>query len=1014
MHSKVIVASLVCVLASNFGNWGSVHNNKQTAKETVQETGCAAPNDVYGEFENQYCSFAAGQTCYIWYDTNEMISDFTVLETSYGLDVSIESLEEYGCETRFVMPTSPGEYYAVFGKGFKEIARAYLYSDGTCVYFSGHSMDAARSRYFFEQVATPDELDYLSDYDDIPSIINSAPRRMSKSMINGDSHLSIIADSGIITKPKFPKDVIVDLPLAPKTYELTKFDAQKHFSDFVFGDSDDIYTSVDVTRRSGSNIYDDVQINVYAEWYDGDGNSHPLKGIKTDILSPLNTSLVGEGAPVFTDDNGAYTAFIPYSQAKNFYKDEVQLRLSAISRATYVQDSRYLSYPYCFSNKGNIMTMASKLYNYSKIDFHVSIYPGRSDRANAYEICQAQSLPYEYCSSLGNGIDAVRTEYPASYSEYKDFRQQAYIIRVNEDDFNNWDLLNHEYGHYISDKYQIAHYFQEKIFHNVFDNLIQTYNEYDGPVLAFSEGLATYFAIASQKYSDPGSTIPGVADEVYEDAKRSVYVDYTNYSPASGHTATLAGECIEANITSFLLKMRDNTSRPGDAVALGDQEMWNLLTSGISMYGGYNPYTTVGDFIDYAISHYPTKESGILNLAGLDNITYVPPPPVTYDPVPSDVWTVLFYICGANLQKHAIADIKEMVKAKGQPNDVNIVLEIGGSPSWPDYDSSISFDPSKLNRYYIEGNQLRPLPAVPKANMGATSTFENFLDWGLTQFPAKKTGVVLWNHGGGLGGVCFDNNYSGDGLDSVEMCTAIQNVFGSKGLSQKLEFVGYDACLMQLQDVAEFNSSYFKHMVASEETIPYAGWKYDGWLPTLYEKAKTPDIMKKICTTYIDNGLNFNTLSHLNLSYMNTYRNKFETLASEIAPTVMANKEKFLMVFYKIKAFNYGKSGISDGWDFLNKLKADSKFSGFKNRIEEVKNAYKNLVTYNKTGWWFTGEAHGLAIYTGFNFDGYQKYDYDANLTHFTNWRNLVDQVTSTYDKNALIQLILNELHHTF
>ena len=1018
MHSKVIIASLVCLMAASFGDHGIFKDNKQTKAETENVTGCAAPNDSLGVFEDQYYPLAAGYSHYIWYDTPELFTDFDVLDSTPGLGVSIESRWDYGCEIRFDVSTASGEFYAVFGRGTKEVATMYVYSDGVDAYFSGLSMEEAKSRYFFDKVATSSELDYLQDYEDIPSQLNSRVRNKKASKVITDNEKltieqnSLIADAGVIVNPKFPKDIVIEKPVViAKTYEPTKFDAQKHFGDFVFGESDDIYTRVETTRRTGSSVYDDVEVNIYAEWFDSDGNSHPLKGIKTDLLSPQNTSLAQEGTSIFTNDDGVYTTHIPYNQAKNLFKDEVQFRLSAISKATYVQDRHYLSYPYCYSNKEyGSTTYINKLYNFSKIDFHVSVFPGRSDRSNAYEICQAQALPYNYCEMLGSGIDAVRTEYPAAYTEYKDFRQQSYIIRVNDGDYNNWDLLNHEYGHYISDKYQAAHYFQDKKEHFIFDDLIETYDEWDGPVLAYTEGLATYFAIASQLYCDPGSTIPGVANEIYEDARRGAYVDYSGYSPASAHSSNFRGEGVEANITSFLLKLRDNTYRPGDNVAFGDQGMWDLLTSGYSMNGGYNPYTTTNDFIEWIISQKPAKETAILNLAGLEKISFVPTPPVVYEPLPDDVWTILIYVCGSNLQKNAIADIKEMVKTKKQPDDVNIVLEIGGSKSWPQYDSSITFSPYCLNRYYIEGNQLHSLPSVANANMGASSTFENFLEWGMTNYPAKKTGVILWDHGGGLGGVCFDDNYYGDGLTSPEMATAIENVFGRKGISNKLEFVGYDACLMQVQDVAEFNSKYFKHMVASEELEPVSGWDYDGWLPLLYEKGKTADIMKKICTTYIGGGLNFDTLSHLNLAYMDTYKNSFEALATAISSTALANKEQFLFDFFHVKEFNYGKSGLADGYDFLNNLKADPTFKNFKTQIENTKTAYKNLVAYNKTGWWFTGEAHGLSIYYGFTYNGTNKLDYDANRTHFTKWRNLIDQVTTGFNKNALAKLILGEI----
>ena len=46
--------------------------------------------------------------------------------------------------------------------------------------------------------------------------------------------------------------------------------------------------------------------------------------------------------------------------------------------------------------------------------------------------------------------------------------------------------------------------------------------------------------------------------------------------------------------------------------------------------------------------------------------------------------------------------------------------------------------------------------------MGKSKTFQDFLEWGLTEYPAEKTAVIMWNHGGAMQGVCSDENYNGD------------------------------------------------------------------------------------------------------------------------------------------------------------------------------------------------------------------------------------------------------------
>ena len=207
---------------------------------------------------------------------------------------------------------------------------------------------------------------------------------------------------------------------------------------------------------------------------------------------------------------------------------------------------------------------------------------------------------------------------------------------------------------------------------------------------------------------------------------------------------------------------------------------------------------------------------------------------VTVTEQTKDAWTIMIYMCGSDLEstnKLATSDIKEILSKSGQPDDVNIIIETGGAKSWA---TTYGISKSSLERWHVENRKLVKDASITKANMGLTSTFQSFLEWGLTEYPAEKTGVILWNHGGAMRGVCYDENYSDDNLLNSEVKTALANAFTKTGQNEKLEFIGYDACLMQVQDVAEFNSQYFNYMIASQESESGYGWDYDTWVDDLY------------------------------------------------------------------------------------------------------------------------------------------------------------------------------------
>ena len=373
---------------------------------------------------------------------------------------------------------------------------------------------------------------------------------------------------------------------------------------------------------------------------------------------------------------------------------------------------------------------------------------------------------------------------------------------------------------------------------------------------------------------------------------------------------------------------------------------------------------------------------------------------VTVNNVVQDRWTVMIYMCGADLESAsdspglATLDIEEILSVSNQPEDVNIIIETGGAKKWQRYNISAS----NLSRYHVENKKLVLDEKLANASMGKQSTFESFLNWGLEEYPAEKTGVIFWNHGGALDGCCYDENYNDDSILNSEASAAFKNAFKQNNID-KLEFVGYDCCLMQVQDIAEFNSHYFNYMVASEEAEDGYGWDYDNWLDDLYADKDTPTILKATCDSFVSScGLSSDqTLSYLDLSKINDYYTKFEEMSSAIYTTVKSNYSAFKTLIKSAKDFGdvdygypygvvngYDSYGTIDAYDFLNKLENNTKYSSYKDQIDEVKESFKELVAYSKAGTG-AGNANGLTLIYGAG----SYVTYNASETAFTNWRSL-------------------------
>lgn len=357
-------------------------------------------------------------------------------------------------------------------------------------------------------------------------------------------------------------------------------------------------------------------------------------------------------------------------------------------------------------------------------------------------------------------------------------------------------------------------------------------------------------------------------------------------------------------------------------------------------------------------------------------------------------WTILMYICGSNLESQggfATTDISEMLYVKNQPDNINLVIETGGASINNKYFSS-----RLLNRYHIYQNTMVLDEQLTTASMGKASTLQSFMEWGIEEYPAEQYGFIFWNHGGAMRGVCSDELFGGDSLSNSEVNAAFNNTFNNLGLDSKFEFIGYDACLMSVQDVADFNSKYCKYMVCSEESEYASGWDYTSWIDDLYAYAPTVTILKAICDGFVGGAAYYSnqTLAVLDLCKMEEYRTAFEEFAAQMSKKVTPSMSSAFnnYVCNSVKKFaddsdsTYKYYGVFDAQDFLEKIKSKSAYSPDASYVDEALEKLSEVIIYSKKGA-YAGNAHGLGLFWACSSACYIDYYYTSSETHFSNWR---------------------------
>lgn len=354
------------------------------------------------------------------------------------------------------------------------------------------------------------------------------------------------------------------------------------------------------------------------------------------------------------------------------------------------------------------------------------------------------------------------------------------------------------------------------------------------------------------------------------------------------------------------------------------------------------------------------------------------PTPTSGQSVSTDTeWVVYWYLCGSDLEtNHAAAtnDLAELMSVE-LPENVKVVIQTGGSTAWQN--DFVSAD--TLGRYVYDHNGLQLVEELPSASMGEAQTLKDFLTFGKENYPAKRTAVVFWNHGGGsVSGAAFDELYGMDYLSLAEMYQAFSETFGENPQNPPVDIIGFDTCLMATVDTAYTFSEIGKYLVASQELEPGNGWLYSGWLGTL---AQTPDIeplelAKAICDSYAQGceavGTEDNiTLSVTDLSKVGNLIAAYDDFGKEALATAVENPA-FFAHFSQIanNVENYGGNTREQGYTNMTDLGSLAlKSSGLLPETSgAVSAALADCVVYKVNGK-YRPESAGLSCYYSYNGD---------------------------------------------
>lgn len=389
------------------------------------------------------------------------------------------------------------------------------------------------------------------------------------------------------------------------------------------------------------------------------------------------------------------------------------------------------------------------------------------------------------------------------------------------------------------------------------------------------------------------------------------------------------------------------------------------------------------------------------------------------------LWTILVYLAAdvpeRDMRQAALTNLEQMRRVgSGENFHVAAQIDVTDKPThrfW--FPPNPNQDESDLSSCIKE--------TLKNVNSGSKEALHDFLNWGITNYPAQKYMFVLWGHGYGLDDydpfpkyllevlrphsesyltAPLKHNSTGEmtgfELDEAEglepnlerywmLIADSMPDFSSRTLllnkdigqtlreiqenlpsGQRVEIIGLDACNMAMAEVWFEMIGGASIAIGSEYTIPYASWPYDQILEYLVENhaAQPAELAKAAVERYAEyysqpRQRERVTLSACSMTEIDELAARIQKLVEVLLPQIGQRGFSRTVFHARNRTFEFDAAGFIDLCNFCELLKTDLEEPEIVAAAEGVIAGVSRFVIANQTAPENTriSRAKGIAIY---------------------------------------------------